>query len=421
MKKVLIISFYFPPCNLTASQRAYDWAKNFKHFNIDPIILTRNWDISIKEPKDVHLKSGTEKTYTQNKEFKAVILPYKASFYDQLILTNKLPLFQKTVTLIRKLSVFKPILLNPYNEFYKEAARIIKNENISGIIVTGAPFELFYIGYKLNKKYNIPWIADYRDDWSTNEVLKYNIVEKILLKFNKFCEKKWIKRSSCITSISKHYTKKISIFTKKSGYVIENGFNEYISNPHTQNDLFTIIYNGTLYKSQPVEIFLEAFCEFSKDKDNVELKFIGAGYDLSQKNRLLKYKSRLNNKLIVTNRIERKEVIEEQKKASLLLMISHQNCKGIPSSKLYEYFSLGKNILSFPPDFDILDEKLNEYELGKICSNQVEIINYLNKLYDDYSQEKLLKIETPNENYFISRHFRYNQTKQMSEICKKYF
>jgi hypothetical protein len=71
-----------------------------------------------------------EKTYTQNKEFKAVILPFKASFYDQLILTNKLPLFQKTVTLIRKLSVFNPILLNPYNEFYKEAARIIKNENI---------------------------------------------------------------------------------------------------------------------------------------------------------------------------------------------------------------------------------------------------------------------------------------------------
>ena len=44
MENVLIISYFFPPCNLTASQRAFNWAKYLKEFGYNPIVITRKWD-----------------------------------------------------------------------------------------------------------------------------------------------------------------------------------------------------------------------------------------------------------------------------------------------------------------------------------------------------------------------------------------
>ena len=423
MKTVLIISYYFPPCNLTASQRAFGWANHFKESNYNPIVLTRNWENEINAPLDVHRKSGTIIEYVENDKYSKVILPKTESVYDKLIINNNkfLKIIQKFITIYKKFIIHFSSNTIPYSDFQSEAKKILRKNNISGIIITGAPFEMFKIGYLLNKEFNIPWIADYRDDWSTNEVLKYNLIEKTLNKLIKKSEKKWINSASAITSISSHYTRKISNFVNKPGYVIENGFSYDYKLPNLTSKTFTIIYNGTLYGSQPIEVFIEAFIEFSKNKKNVELKFIGAGYDPDQKIRLEKYKKQLGEKLIITSRIEREKILIEQSKAALLLMFSHLNCKGIPSSKLYEYFSFGKNILCYPNDYDILNEKLSEYELGLMCDSKSDIICSLNKLYIDFTNDKLMKIENIENNEFIIKHSRKNQVKLITNICDKYF
>ena len=53
LNKVLIISYFFPPCNLTASNRALFWAKYLKDYGYDPIVITRKWDHKIKSPRDI--------------------------------------------------------------------------------------------------------------------------------------------------------------------------------------------------------------------------------------------------------------------------------------------------------------------------------------------------------------------------------
>ena len=58
MKKVIVLSYFFTPCNLTASQRALGWAKYLKEFGYYPIIITRNWDLPIGKPEDAGISSG---------------------------------------------------------------------------------------------------------------------------------------------------------------------------------------------------------------------------------------------------------------------------------------------------------------------------------------------------------------------------
>ncbi|MFM7666825.1 MAG: glycosyl transferase family 1, partial [Bacteroidota bacterium] len=60
MKKVLIISYFFPPCNLTASNRIAGWKKHLPEFGIYPIIVTRNWTGSELTAEERLMDSGSE-------------------------------------------------------------------------------------------------------------------------------------------------------------------------------------------------------------------------------------------------------------------------------------------------------------------------------------------------------------------------
>lgn len=424
MKKVLIISYYFEPCSLTASQRTTFWAKNLSSFGYHPIIITRNWNTNISKPEDVFQNEKNEYSYKKTKTYEIHYLPYIQSLRDRILLSKNKNIF---LSLLQKILTFKDLIkihfsknVHPINSFLEQTEKTIKKEDIHGIIISGAPFDFFKIGYLINKKYKTTWIADYRDDWSTNEVLTYSFFQKIVLQLSKKSEQKWISTASAITSVSDHYTNKISKFNNKIGYTIENGFSDYIKNPVIESEHFIVLYNGTLYKSQPIEPFMDAFIKFSSDKNNIKLKFIGAGFDEEQKERLLNYSFELKDKLIITDRVEKEKIIEEQKKASILLMFSHKNCKGIPSSKLYEYFSFGKNILSFPKDYDIIDEKLNDYELGYTAENEMELLKYLNEKYKEFT-DKTLKVIQANEDAFIQTQTRLFQTKKLAEVLNKHF
>lgn len=58
---------------------------------------------------------------------------------------------------------------------------------------------MFYFAQKLSKQFNTPWIADYRDPWTTNEKRSPNL---FLKKWNNFVERKLLKSATCITTVS---------------------------------------------------------------------------------------------------------------------------------------------------------------------------------------------------------------------------
>ena len=60
MIRAVVLSYFFPPCNLTASQRAYGWAKYLNRNGYYPIIITRSWDVAILKPEDALKKAGNK-------------------------------------------------------------------------------------------------------------------------------------------------------------------------------------------------------------------------------------------------------------------------------------------------------------------------------------------------------------------------
>ena len=62
MQKVLIISYFFPPCRLVGAERTEYWAQNLYKYGYYPIILTRQWN-----PNQIELTDKIKKDHIYNK------------------------------------------------------------------------------------------------------------------------------------------------------------------------------------------------------------------------------------------------------------------------------------------------------------------------------------------------------------------
>ena len=103
MQKALVISYFFPPCNLTASQRAQSWATYFSNFGYKPVIVTRRWDHKISDLSDVSKPTPPEVKHEVFENYEVYYLPYHSNLRDKIYLkycNARFVCLRKTLTLL---------------------------------------------------------------------------------------------------------------------------------------------------------------------------------------------------------------------------------------------------------------------------------------------------------------------------------
>lgn len=216
MKKILIISYFFPPCNLTASNRVYSWATHLSKFNYYPIIVTRNWS-GVGADEKSRLKSTSNKTVIDKHEnYEVHYLPYKSNLRDYF--------FVNDYKLLSKIFSFLQITLQnifikgiPFSNLFTYSRKILnENERIKTVLISGNPFEQFFFGYKLKKEFpSINWVADYRDEWTTRIIGIRGFHLFLNQNYHSFFEKKWISNAAFFIAAAPAYVATIQKLTKK--------------------------------------------------------------------------------------------------------------------------------------------------------------------------------------------------------------
>jgi hypothetical protein len=157
-----------------------------------------------------------------------------------------------------------------------------------------------------------------------------------------------------------------------------------------------VVYNGSLYPTQQIEIFLSAYKKLINNlgpkNANIKIVFPGLLFDKIEALRVTNFLKGYENFYEITPRIPQKQVFELQAKSHLFLMIAHKGLIGIPSSKLYEYIGFGKPILACPSDNDIIEETLKDYNIGHICQTEESVYNKLANLYSLFEKNEYSKI-----------------------------
>ncbi len=422
LKKVIIVSNYFYPCTLTPSQRISFWARNMHLLGFYPIVITREWSADIRSHQDTKRAIGDETRHVVEENYEVYYLPFKPGLLDRFYLKfgeSKLRALFLTAKVADVFLASSTLKFTSFANFQPLLDTLINLHKPCAVIISGEPFYFFKLGYEISKKYDVNWIADYRDDWSTNELQmerRGGVFRRFLLNKESKYEKKWVGTASHIISVSESYTKRISAFVGKPGLTIQNGFEEgLLELPEVEKyENFTLAYSGVLYPSQDISVLLEALKKAKDNGNPIYLIFLGTGFDIKEKKRIESLVGDdIRDFVKVTDRYPRSEALQILKKCHALVSIAYGNMKGIPSSKLYEYIALKTPILLCPSDGDIMEKIIEETGTGMVCNDSETLLYNIERIREgDYSDSYISGIRYNK----ILQYSRMSQLKKIEPI-----
>ena len=122
--------------------------------------------------------------------------------------------------------------------------------------------------YEIYEKFKIPYIIDFRDLWDNRIIhsrYKPNLKERIQDFLVAWYWQKWLSKGLFFTITSEPWKRKLANITEAKGFVITNGFEEKEFPQLEQNSkVFRIVYIGSLYYQQNLDIFLEGVKNFTE-------------------------------------------------------------------------------------------------------------------------------------------------------------
>lgn len=430
VKKVLIISFRYPPNTETGAARPRGWAKYLYQFGYKPIIVTRNWQF--KHPGDSTLlitPSGSEVLHEVYDTHEVYYLPYKGTYRTNLFLkyrNSKYAFFYKCLSFFDQAAESLGFYyFSEYRMFFTWILSFLKkNRDIQLAVITACPFKLFNIGKLIHKKYGVRWVADYRDPWTTEKSYfkeGASLLHRLLHRLEHSAEYRWCSTAAHITSVSDHITHSISRFLGVKGTTIYNGYFERERNlpvQVTDRSVFKIIHNGSLYPIHKIEVFLEGLkklINFYEGKIAVVFYGIGMEYTPLAAKRVASCMKGYEKNVMLTNRLTEEEYLNMQNGAQLLLIAgAGHEIKGVTSSKIFDYITVEKPVLLVPNDNDVVEHILKQTGQGIFADTPGEVFDVLCPLVEAYRTTG--NIHTTYHKEAVGFYSREQQTKKLAEL-----
>lgn len=429
MKKVLIITYYWPPSGGPGVQRWLKFVKYFHQHGIEPIVVTvdeKKASYPVLDPAlENEIPKGTRIFKTNSFEplrifssfFKKEKVPY-AGIPDR----NKMSLAGKLSLYIRA-NYFIPDARKGWNKYaYKQCCSIIENEKIDCIVTTSPPHSTQLIGLKLQKKYGVKWIADLRDPWTDMYYYSKLHHNKRAKEKDSKLEKLVLSMADLIT-VTSNETK--NLFAKKiSGsekiHIVTNGYDEAdiaTSSTNDKNNAFTIGFSGTISKEFGIETFLTCIKKHIDSHKNIHVQFVG-NVEPALKNEI---ETILGPHASFTGYVSHKQAIHYSAKANVLLLVVPPGQDGKNSStvpgKTFEYLSTQNPVICLAPPHSSAVEIIEQCDAGRgfTHDDEIGIGTYLNSLYENWAAGKNIKINNTN----FKQYERKTLAQQMAGIIKR--
>lgn len=356
--RLLFISYYFPPCNVIASNRSWNIAKYLVNLGWSITVLTLHpklWRY-INNPFD-SLSYTTTLSYIYTKTKLRFLTP------DELIGWNSN--IGKFIGGILR-TINKPIYIDNCIGWIPDAlysCRDIKTNDYDIILSTASPFSSFIIADILSKKLKIPYVIDYRDGWTIGNPHILDRYNKSMFKeYVKYTENRIINNCSAISIVSPSLCNQFNktFYTNNKVNVITNGYdNEELNNVIPINfDHFAIVYTGQLYP--PLRIIDPIMKALSILNNDINCKYIDwmfhyYGPNESSVNTSSK-KYNLQSRVISHGIVPRKVALSATAGANVSIVITSINKsagnadQGIITGKIFEPIGLKVPILLIAPD-----------------------------------------------------------------------
>lgn len=423
LRPVLIITYYWPPSAGSGVQRWLKFAKYLPEFGWEPVIFTpENPDFELKDPsleKDISpqmevIKFPIWEPYGVFRKLKGAPSgdPAKILEKKEKSILDRLSIWLRANLLIPDPRLF---WVKPSVGFL---ADYIRKGDYHAIITTGPPHSMHLIGLQLHEKTGIPWLADFRDPWSTWEFLDTLPMLSWARMRHQSLERQVLSNASAITTISPTFQKDLKKLADREVHLLTNGFDED-DFPKNPKDLglkereIEIVYSGVIDAIRNPIPFLEAMeAAFKNDARPIRLRFVGR-VSLAVEE-FVKKDAWLSGHVEFVGYVSHNRVFEYYQAADILLLIltTSKNAQGNIPGKLFEYMASGKTIIGLGDPEGDAASIIHQAQAGKVfAEDQVDkIITFLREFKPS---------EKGNEQNLIENYSRKNLSGQLAQILEK--
>ena len=360
MKKVLFITYYWPPSGKASLHWPLDIIRHLPKDEIEPIILTIEAETFTQKDESLLSKVDPNWRIIKSKALEPfdiyrIFIGKKKN--EKLVSSETISTENKSLThriaLWIRLNLFIPDARVGWNfTAIRAARRFIKKEKIDAIVSIGPPHSSHLIGLKLSKRFNIPQIPVLIDPW-VDIVYYKNLKRSTITKMvdNHF-EKSVLQNARQVVFVNKSteedYEKKYSFLKGKSN-VLYWGYDEEafkdLKTDKIINDEKTIVHAGNMFAYQNPKKFWKQI-KIENDKGNkIVIRFVGTVDKV-----ILEYLDSigLKEKVQLMGFLPYQEVIKEILHADMLLVCSTEP-RHVPG-KLFEALRTGNPIIAFGDD-----------------------------------------------------------------------
>ena len=421
MKKVLIITYYWPPSGGSGVQRWLKFAKYLPEYGWEPIVVTpENPDFEVKDhslEKDISpglkvIKLPIWEPYKIMQRFKK-----RGNQQSDILKGGKKGIVNKAMLWLRGNLFIPDPRVFWVRPTVRELIRVIASENINTVITTGPPHSLHLIGQKLKQKTGVKWIADFRDTWTTWTLYDSFYLSSPVRKLHSKMERSVLNQADKVIAASGYYAQELGRLGNVEVSVITNGFDheELNGNNLYKPEEFIIRHVGVIDELRnPIPLLEAARALYVEDQMPIKVEFVG---NINQA-----LKSYIEDDQVVASftsiqpYVSHDRVFELYRTAAVLLIVTFRNMPGNIPGKLFEYMTSGRPILAVGPQEGDAAKLIKENKLGLICEPEDKdgIKNAIRILFQQFES-----LEPSHNTEDIGRFSRKSLTGNLAKILNQ--
>jgi glycosyltransferase involved in cell wall biosynthesis len=359
VKKVLIITYYWPPAGGVPVQRWVKMARYLHEFGWEPVIYT------VENGEQAVLDHTLAATLPANLEVirRPIWEPYSA--YRNLLgmrqdekINAAFLQEKKKKSWLQELAVWirgnffipdaRRFWIKPSVSFLSD---YLRKHPVDAIISTGPPHSMHMIALGVKQQTGIPWIADFRDPWTNIDYYTSLHLSRWADKKHHALEKMVISGADKVVTVSKSWAADFASMYHRQVDVVTNGFDthDYPEQPIKLDTSFTLHHVGMINKARNPEVLWKAIArlcaQHTEFRQDVQIAFTGK-VDHSVLDMIEQYG--LSAHVKQYGHVDHPVAIAHMRAAGVLLLLVNdaQDIKGRVPAKLFEYMAAQRPIVA---------------------------------------------------------------------------
>ena len=376
MKKVLFISYFWPPSGKASLHWPLDIIRHLPKDQIEPIILTVEEESFTQKDKSLLrkvdpnwqiIKSKALEPFDLYRKFIGKNKNEKLSSSETISLENKK--LSHRISIWIRMNLFVPDARVGWNfTAYRAAKKYYLKEKFDAVVSIGPPHSSHLIGLKLSRKFNIPHFPVFIDPWV--DIIYYKNFNRsfLTLKLDNHFEKSVLQNAKQVVfvteSMKEDYRKKYDFVSGKSNVLYwgydEDDFKDLKIDKILKEEKI-IVHAGNLFAYQNPKNFWKQIKAENEKGNKLKLKFIG-----NVDPEILKYLNEigLNDKIELAGFLPYREMIKQISEADALLVCASEP-RHVPG-KLFEALRTGNPVIVFGDNNDEVKSIIEKANSGKM-------------------------------------------------------